>query len=101
MRSKYEIRLQKELEAKGCTVDNKAGMSRWAKNRDFFNLFDLCYLNPDRKTLHWASVKGKAGIPNVHLQEIKAFVLPPNNVKEIWARTTSKKREKYWHKIII
>lgn len=89
------------MEKLGFRVDNKAGMSRWSDNRDFFNLFDLCAISPDKKFIHWISIKGKAGIPDWHLQEIKAFILPPNNIKEIWGRSTSKDRSKYWHKIII
>lgn len=101
MVSKYEIKAQKELEALGFRVDNKRGASRWTKNRDFWNLFDLCCISPDKKFIHWISIKGKAGIPGAHLKEIKDFILPPNNIKEIWGKSTGKDKTKYWHKIII
>lgn len=99
MRSKYEVKAEKELREEGYIVDNKAGASRWTKNRDFWNLFDLCAVSPDKKRLHWVSIKGKAGIPKAHLDEIKKFILPSGNIKEIWSRSLSKK--KYWYKKII
>ena len=101
MVSKYEIKAKKQLVEAGWRVDDKRGMARWSANRDFFNLFDLCAIRPDKKKIHWISIKGKAGIPKAHLEEIKAFIMPPNNIKEIWGRSTSHERKKYWHKIII
>ena len=72
-RSKYEIKCQKELEALGYRVDNKAGMSRWSNNRDFFNLFDLVAVSPDKKKIHWISIKGRQGIKEEHRKEIEDF----------------------------
>ena len=100
-RSKYEIKCQKELEALGYRVDNKAGMSRWSNNRDFFNLFDLVAVSPDKKKIHWVSIKGRQGIKEEHRKEIEDFKMPTNNVKEIWAKSLSKKKINYWHKIIL
>jgi hypothetical protein len=97
MRSKYEVKAQKDLVKEGYFVDNKAGMGRWAKNRDFFNLFDLVAVKKG-EPLRWISIKGKQGIPPLHRKEIEAFWLPPNNVKEIWKRSMGKE---YWYKQII
>ena len=82
-RSKYEIKAQKELEAKGWLVDNKSGMGRWAKNRDYFHLFDLLSLDPMGRRIHLISIKGKAGIPLEHRKAIEEF--PSGGYfKEIW-----------------
>ena len=101
MRSKYEIKANKELVAVGYRVDTKAGMSRWSENRDFFNLFDLVAISPDKKKIHWISIKGRAGIKEEHRREIEDFKMPKNNIKEIWARSQTKKKEHYWHKVIV
>jgi len=95
MRSKYEIVAQKELEKEGWIVDNKSGMGRWARNRDFWNVFDLVarrYGQP----LRWISIKGTMGITKAHLKDVQNCWLPKGNKKEIWARSRSKK--KYWCK---
>jgi len=99
MRSRYEAKAQKELEADGYIVDNKAGGGRWMKNRDFWNLFDLVAIREDIPYIRWISIKGKAGIPSWHKIAVEKFHMPPNNVKEIWARSNSKSF--YWHKIRI
>ena len=98
MRSKYEVKAQKELEMDGYLVDNKSGMGRWAKNRDFFNLFDLVAVKRGTP-VRWISIKGKQGVPPAHKKEIKEFWLPDNNIKEIWKHSESK--NKYWYKQIV
>lgn len=98
MRSKYEIRAQKELEAEGWLVDNKAGMGRHARNRDFWNLFDLVCVKR-RVGVRYISIKGLKGIPSDHRKQIKDFWLPAGCSKEIWARSQSSK--KYWNKIVL
>ena len=94
-RSKYEVKAQKELEKDGWRVDNKAGMGRWSKNRDFFNLFDLVAVKRGF-SIRWISIKGTMGIITKHRKAVEDFWLPSNNVKEIWAK--SKGKEKYWNK---
>jgi len=105
VRSKYEILAQKELEKEGWKVDNKAGMGRWSKNRDFWNLFDLVALK-DGEGLRWISIKGvDGGFANAktgenHREDLKAFRLPEGNIKELWWWSKSKK-DPGWRKIII
>jgi hypothetical protein len=85
MRSKYEIKAQKSLEKQGWTVDYKARPFRVPSNYqvDYFGLFDLiAYRAGD--PLRWISIKGKAGVPSSHREEIEAFALPMGNQKEIW-----------------
>ena len=96
-RSKYEVKAQKDLESEGWVVDDKRGMGRWSKNRDFWNLFDLVAVKKGIPYLRWISIKGRQGIPGKHRKEIEAFYLPENNVKEIWCRSQGKKS--YWHKV--
>ncbi|MEA2112676.1 MAG: hypothetical protein U9P50_01750 [Patescibacteria group bacterium] len=96
--SKYEIKAQKELEKDGWTIDYKRGFSKWAKNRDFWNTFDLVCKKRGHK-LRWISIKGRAGVPKWHLDQVKNCWLPKGNIKEIWSRSRSKK--KYWKKVII
>jgi len=98
MVSKYEVKAGKELEADGWRVDTKRGMGRWSKNRDFFNIFDLVAVKKPFP-IRWISIKGRAGVPRKHREEVEAFWLPENSVKEIWSRSQSKK--KYWNKKII
>lgn len=104
MRSIYEVKAQKELEKEGYKVDWKMRPNRMMRmgtySPDYFGLFDLLAYKK-KESLRWISIKGKAGIPGEHLKEIKAFILPPNNIKEIWGKSTGKDKTKYWHKIII
>jgi len=101
-RSKYEVKAQKELEAEGWIVDNKAGMSRWSKNRDFWNTFDLVARKKEHP-LRWISIKGTQGLIKSHQKEIKDCWLPKGNIKELWCRSKSKTKEKkhYWNKVVI
>lgn len=84
MRSKYEIKAQKELEADGWRVDYKL-RPRFANshyNTDYFNLFDL--LAHKEGIVRWISIKGHGGVPKVHRDALTAFKMGSNNVKEIW-----------------
>lgn len=100
MRSKYEIKAQKELEAEGWTVDNKAGMGRFAKNRDFFNTFDLVAVKRGCE-LRWISIKGHNRGNREHRDGISNFWLPNGNVKELWYWPKNKKKKEWIKKIII
>ena len=97
--SKYEIKAKKELEAEGWAVDDKRGMGRWSKNRDFWNVFDLVAKQDGIPYMRWISVKGRAGVSIEHKKDVERCWLPKGNVKEIWSRSRSKK--KYWKKVII
>ena len=85
-RSKYEIKAQKFLEAQGWIVDNRAGMSRWSKNRDYFHLFDLVAVRPNDR-VRWIAIKGKAGDYHKLRPLIRKFWLPEGNTKELWRYT--------------
>jgi hypothetical protein len=86
MRSIYERKAQKELEAEGYKVDWKTRPFRVPKGYqvDFLGVFDL--LAVKRGTpIRWISIKGKAGIPSWHRKEVEEMWLPPEtNIKEIW-----------------
>ena len=90
MRSKYEIHAQKKLEAEGWKVDNKAGMSYWSKNRDYFHLFDLVAVKKGF-SVRWIAIKGKAGDYWKLKKEILDFWLPEGNIKELWRYTKGTK----------
>lgn len=98
MVSKYEIRAKKELEAAGWRVDDKRGMARWSKNRDFFNLFDLVAVKKGQP-MRWISIKGLAGAPKAHREEVQDFWLPKGNVKEIWWKSKGR-MSPYWKTLI-
>lgn len=94
MRSKYEIKAHKELEADGYIVDYKIRPSRFAKVVDFFSLFDLIAVKKG-KPVRWISIKGHAGAPRAHQAAIKAFPLPKSsNIKEVWVYWPSGKCSK-------
>ena len=97
-RSPYEKLAQDELEETGHIVDNKIGMNRWAKNRDYFHIFDLIAVKKGFP-VRWISIKGLAGVPSKHKKAIQDFWFPEGNVKEIWSRSQSKKGG--WNKQII
>ena len=103
MRSKYEIKAQKELEAEGYFVDDKRGMSRWSKNRDFFNLFDLVAVRRS-EAIRYISIKGHNrgyGVtPSGNIRnEIRDFWLPESCKKELWVWPNNKKAA--WIKEVI
>ena len=103
-RSKYEIKAGEELKKEGYQVDWKIRpvrmMRKGSYSPDYFGLFDLLAYK-ENKSLRWISIKGKAGIPNEHRQGIENFKMPKNNIKEIWSKSLSKKKSRYWHKIIL
>ena len=88
--SKYEIKAQRELEADGWTVDYKRGLSRFAKMRDFWNLYDLVAIKKGFP-IKYIAIKGKAGDYYKLLPLIKAFWMPDCCQKELWRYSSSKK----------
>lgn len=85
MRSRFEIRAQKELEKDGYIVDYKIRGSFPIKgyNTDYFNKFDLLAYKVD-EPLRWISIKGKSGNYVENRRKISEFKLPEGNVKEQW-----------------
>lgn len=100
MRSKYEVKAQKELEAEGWRVDNKAGMARFSKNRDFWNLFDLVAVRLDKHYVRWISIKGHNRGNATHRRELQEFYLPPGNIKELWYWPDNRKKKEWVKKVI-
>ena len=100
MRSRYEIKCQKQLEAEGYIVDYKTRPSFYAVNVDYFNLFDIVAVKKG-KPVRWISIKGHAGVPPKHREAIKKFPLPKQgNSKEIWHWPKRKKKKEDWIKEI-
>ena len=89
-RSKYEIKAQKSLEKEGYLVDNKAGMSRWSANRDFWHLFDLVAIKKGKK-LRYIAIKGHGGGYSELREKLKVFWMPKSCIKELWRYTDTKK----------
>lgn len=85
MRSKFEIRAQKELESQGWMVDYKLrpSMPNPYYNTDYFNLFDLMAYRPG-DPLRFISIKGQGGVPGKHKQAIENFFTHEGIQKEIW-----------------
>ena len=85
MRSKFEIRAQKELEEAGWKVDYKLRPPRSSPhyNTDYFNLFDLIAYK-EGFPLRFISIKGQAGVSSSHRRAIESFVAPEGVQKEIW-----------------
>lgn len=83
MRSRFEIRAQRDLEQEGYFVDYKARPSRIMRgyNTDYWNLFDLLAWKPGE--LRFISIKGKS-CPGKHKKDLKLFKLPPGVSKELW-----------------
>ena len=98
-RSKYEIKAEKELIVDGWRVDNKAGMFRFSKHRDFFNTFDLVAYKPG--IIRYISIKGHIGgsLRTSHQKEISDFIFPLGVIKELWEWPKTKKKE--WRKYIL
>ena len=93
---------QKQLEKEGYTVDNKAGMAYWAKNRDYFHVFDLL-AKKFNEPLRWISIKGTQGLIKSHLAEIEGCWMPEGNTKEFWAAKRNPKSNRFigWNKLIV
>src|SRR3990167_2670516 len=85
MRSRFEIRGQKELQKEGWTVDYKLRSSFPIKgyNTDYFNKFDLL-AHKEGEPLRWISIKGKSGGYSENRRNIANFKLPEGNIKEQW-----------------
>lgn len=92
-RSKYEIKTQKALEAEGWLVDNKAGMARFSKNRDYWHMFDLVAVKKGFP-LRFIAVKGESGGYVPLTEALKEFWLPEGCVKELWRYPKTKDRVK-------
>ena len=88
--SKYELKAQHELEADGWTVDYKRGMTRFAKMRDFFNLFDIVAIKKG-EPIRYIAIKGHHGGYNLLRPLIEKFWMPPCCQKELWRYSISKK----------
>ena len=91
MRSPYEIKAHKYLEAEGYQVDYKIRPRIVPRkyNVDFFARFDLIAYK-EGEPLRWISIKGHAGAPTAHQKAIKDFKMPEGNQKEIWVYRKSK-----------
>lgn len=100
MRSKYEIKAQKELEGEGYIVDYKIRPSRFYQGQviDFFGLFDLIAVKKGQ-SIKWISIKGHGGVAVQHQKDIRSFWLPPGNTKEIWQWPNNKKKKQWIKKI--
>ena len=97
MRSKYEKKCQKILEADNWLCDWKIKPSgrKMPKgyNVDYFGKFDiLCW--KENKPLRFISVKGHGGVPKKHRKAIEKFKLPEGCIKEIWTFGRNKKIKK-------
>lgn len=94
MRSKFEIRAQKELEADNWFVDWKVSPRRTpiGYNRDYWNLFDL--LAYQGKMIRAIAIKGQGGVPRELRQKIENFEVCEHFVKEIWTYTQLRKTVK-------
>jgi hypothetical protein len=86
MRSKFEIRCQKELEAEGWQVDWKIRPSGFKNPRgyqvDYFGLFDIMAYSPP--VIRFIAIKGQSGVPSTLRKMIECFQLPDQCIKEIW-----------------
>jgi len=83
MRSRFEIRAQRELEIDGYFVDYKMRPSRITRgyNTDYWNLFDLIAWKPG--ILRFISIKGKS-CPAKHKRDLALFKLPKGCTSELW-----------------
>ena len=83
MRSRFEIRAQREAEADGYFCDFKIRPSRVMKNApvDYWHLYDLILWKPGE--LRFVSIKGKS-CPAQHKKDLAAFKLPKGVTSELW-----------------
>ena len=83
MRSRFEIRAQREAEKEGYFVDFKARTSRPMRgyNQDYFNLYDLILWKQGE--LRFISIKGKS-CPAKHKKDLALFKLPKGCSSELW-----------------
>lgn len=83
MRSKFELRADRELQIEGYYTDYKARISVPMRgyNQDYFHLYDLIAWKPGE--LRFISVKGKT-CPAKHKKDLAAFKLPAGCTSELW-----------------
>ncbi len=98
-RSRFERKAQKELEQRGYLVDWKIRPSGWKMPRgynvDYFGLWDLMAYKFG-EPIRFISIKGQAGVPRKHREEIEEFQLPEGMQKEIWTyRKLASNRRKF------
>jgi hypothetical protein len=104
VRSRYEIRAHKELEAEGYLVDYKIRPRFPIRhyNTDYFGLFDLLALKEGEGVMRCIAIKGLAGNRHLIIREIEAVQFPPGIQKEIWWISMTKKDPKgAWKKRIL
>lgn len=99
MRSKYEKKCQKILEADNWLCDWKIKPSGRKMPRgyncDYWGLFDIMTIHKDiRGIMRFISVKGHGGVPKKHRKAIEKFKLPGGCIKEIWTFGRNKKIKK-------
>jgi hypothetical protein len=84
MRSKFEIRAQKLLEAEGWHVDWKAKPRRTpvGYSVDYWNIWDL--LAHQDYIIRGIAIKGQGGVPQALRKAIEDFKACDHFVKEIW-----------------
>jgi hypothetical protein len=94
MRSKFEIKAQKELEAEGWQVDWKVRPYRTPKGYavDYFNCFDL--MAYQEKVIRFIAIKGQGGVPDKLRQDIINLDFCDHIVKEIWTYRQPTKKGK-------
>lgn len=82
MRSKFEVKCQKELESEGYLCDFKIRPSRYYPGMavDYFHLFDIIAVKDNE--LRWISIKGQAGVPKEHRHDLESFNIL--GFKEVW-----------------
>lgn len=103
MRSKYEIKAQKELEAEGYQIDwkIKPHFPPRGYSTDIFGWADIMAVKQG-SPLRFISIKGHQGISRQHRESIQKFWLPENCIKEIWyfPKRKKKKNRRFIKKII-
>lgn len=96
MRSKFEIRAQKELEADNWQVDYKIRSSGWKcpsnYQADYFGIFDL--LAYSKGIIRAITIKGQGGCPSSLRKAVEEFDAGDKFVKEIWTYSQPTKKGK-------
>jgi len=84
MRSPYEIKTEKALQADGWITDYKIRprMCPRGYKVDYWGLFDILAYKAGK--VRFISVKGHAGVPSWHSKALSEFVPPYGCTKEIW-----------------
>jgi hypothetical protein len=96
MRSKYEIKCHKELQADGWLVDYKirGGGPYVPRNYtvDYFACFDILAYKPNR--IRFIAIKGHQGVPKDLRDAIVNLRFPEGCQKEIWTYKENKEIRK-------